>query len=130
VAFTPPPYLWPVHQGRIIYPMITFARLVYEDPALLADPHHQQRADAHIDAPRAVLEFLETEWRENDLGEGWYVVAREAPVWMDGVEEPHNHTLAVGRSMIQYAAVTGDAFWQQRAEMVTRTFYNDLVLQE
>ena len=127
-AFTPPPYLWPVHQGRITFPLISFARLVYEDPALQAVARYKERADAYIAATRAALELLEENWRENDEGEGWYVIPRGAPVWMDGVEEPHNHSLAVGRSIIQLAAVTGDPKWRDRAERLARTLHGDLRL--
>lgn len=127
-SMTPPPYHWPVHQGRITYPLITFARLVYEDPVLSGIPKYKERADAYIQATIAVLDFLEDEWRENESGEGWYVVSRGAPIWMDGADEPHNHSLSVGRSVIQLAAVTKDEKWRIRAEKMARTIHNDLQL--
>ncbi len=118
-------YLWPVHQGMITYPMVAFARLVYADPAL--QPYKQKAAE-YIKAVETLLNVLETDWRENDAGEGWYVVPRGAPVWMDGVDEPFNHFLAVGRTMVELAAVTGKPQWRDRAEKMARTLKNDLRL--
>lgn len=122
----PPNYLWPVHQGMLTYPIISYARFVYEDPQLKADPHYKAKADEFIAAVEELMEVLEDDWKENDEGEGWYAVALGAPVWMDGVDEPFNHFLAVGRTMIQLAAVTENPKWRDRAEKMARVFKNDL----
>jgi len=118
-------YLWPVHQGMITYPMIAFARLVQADPKLEA---YKPKAAAYIQAVEELMEILEADWRENEAGEGWYAVPRGAPVWMDGIDEPFNHFLAVGRTMVELAAVTGKTKWRERAEKMARTFKNDLRL--
>ncbi len=123
-----PRYLWPVHQGMITFPIITYARFVYENPALRENAGYKSKADAYIQAVETLMELLEPEWRQNDQGEGWYIVAPEAPVWMDGVDEPFNHFLAVGRTMVQLAAVTGSTKWREKAERMARTFRNDLRL--
>lgn len=120
-------YLWPVHQGMITFPMVAFARLVGEEPALA---RYREKARTFTEATVAIMEVLEADWRENEQGEGWYVVPRGAPVWLDGLDEPHNHFLAVGRAMVDLAAVTGDRRWHDRAEKMARTFRNDLSLQE
>lgn len=127
-AFFVPPYLWAVHQGRIVFPLITLARLVYEDPFLSADPYYKAKAATYVQATKDVLESLEPEWREYETGEGLYIVEKGAPVWFDGIELAHNMYLGAGRSIIQYAAVTGEEPWVSRAERVTRTYFNDLQL--
>ncbi len=127
-SFVPPPYHWPVHQGRITYPMIAFARIVYNDPVLRGVERYKARADSYIAATRATLAMLEDNWRENEAGEGWYIVERGASVWMDGIDEPHNHSLALGRSIIELAVITQEEKWLDRAEKMARTIHNDLEL--
>lgn len=126
----PQRYLWPVHQGMITYPMVAFARLVQEEPELAKEDRYREKAREFVGATVEIMEVLEADWRENEQGEGWYSVARGAPVWLDGLDEPHNHFLAVGRAMVELAAVTRDPRWNDRAEKMARTFRNDLSLQE
>jgi hypothetical protein len=124
----PPRYLWPVHQGMITYPIVTYARFVYANPTLAANPNYVAKAERYVQAVEELMYALEHEWRQNDAGEGWYSVAPGAPVWMDGVDEPFNHFLAVGRTMVQLAAVTGKAEWRDKATAMALTFKNDLKL--
>jgi hypothetical protein len=124
----PPRYLWPVHQGMITYPIVTYARFVYENPELSTDPDYVAKAERYVQAVEELMHALEHEWRQNEAGEGWYIVAPGAPVWMDGIDEPFNHFLAVGRTMVQLAAVTGKAEWRDKAAAMARTFKNDLRL--
>jgi hypothetical protein len=121
--------LWPVHQGCILEPMLYFARTVREHPELRANPRYAAKAEAYIAAAEELLILLDkTNWRENDQGEGWYIVEKGAPVWMDGLDEPLNHGLAIGVAMVHLAAVTGNAHWHDRTEKMARMFKNDLRL--
>lgn len=126
----PQRYLWPVHQGMIAYPMVAFARLVQEEPELAQVEGYPEKAKKFVEATVTIMDVLESDWRENEEGEGWYAMERGAPIWMDGIDEPHNHFLAVGRAMVDLAAVTGEERWRDRAEKMARTFRNDLSLQE
>lgn len=123
-----PAYLWPVHQGMITYPMMAFARFVHESPTLQANPVYKAKADWYVQEVEKLMLLLDADWRENEQGEGWYAVEQGAPVWMDGVDEPFNHFLAVGRTMVHLAAVTGNPLWHDRVEKMARVFKNDLVL--
>jgi len=119
-------FLWPVHQGMILEPMLLFARTVREHKGLRSDERYRSRAAAYIAAAEGLFRIIDEGWRENAEGEGWYEVEKDAPVWMDGCDEPHNHSLAVGAAMVQLAAATRSPLWHSRAEKMARTLKNDL----
>lgn len=117
-----------VHTGMITYPIAWAGRLILDDPQLNREPDLRQKAEEYIGACEAALAVHDSEWRENDAGEGWYDFTRGMPVDFDGTELPANQFLAVARTMIHLAAVTGDQRYRDRAEKMARTYRNQLTL--
>lgn len=120
--------VFPVHTGMITYPIAWAARLILESPSLRDDPLLRQKAEYYISCCRAAVAVHDEDWRENAAGEGWYVCTKGAPVDLDGSELPANQFLAVARTLIHLAAVTGDATYTDRAAKMARTFRNQLTL--
>lgn len=125
-TMNPSRFLWPVHQGMIFEPMLSFARTVLTQDRLRGNEAYRTKAETYIAAAEKLFCILEEGWRENDAGEGWYEVEKGAPVWMDGCDEPHNHFLALGAAMLHLAAATGDGFWRDRVEKMAHTIRNDM----
>lgn len=123
-----PPYIFEVHTGQIVQPMVAFARIVSSEPELHSNPRYRDRAEVYLDAAEQAVAVHDPEWRENEHGEGYYVSLPNAPVWWAGMDNPINHFLALGRAVIQLAAATGDPRYADRAEKMGRTLRNDLRL--
>lgn len=125
-----PGYVFEVHTGQIVQPMVTFARFVKEDPALQANATYRQRAATYLAAAQQAVAVHDREWRENDLGEGYYITLPDAPVWHAGIDNPLNHFLALGRAVLQLAVVTGDPTYAHRAAAMSKTLRGSLTTDE
>lgn len=120
------PYVFEVHTGQIVLPMVQFARIVFADPDLANDDTYLDRAETYLDAAEAAVAVHDPEWRENELGEGWYVTGEDAPVWHAGMDNPLNHFLSLGRAILQLALATGKQEYVDRAAAMELTLRNSL----
>lgn len=120
------PYVFEVHTGQIVLPMVEFARIVLSDPRLAANPLYNSRAKAYVRAVELAVAVHDPEWRENEQGEGYYVSLPGAPTWWAGTDNPINHFLALGRAVLQLGVVTRKRTYIDRAVKMARLLRNDL----
>lgn len=127
-ALQSPGYIFEVHTGQIVLPLILFAKFVQADPALQANPTYRDRAQVYLEAAEQAVAVHDREWRQNDLGEGYYITLPDAPVWHAGMDNPLNHFLALGRAVLQLALVTGKKVYADRAAAMALTLENSLTV--
>ncbi|WP_298330645.1 hypothetical protein [Haloactinopolyspora sp.] len=120
------PGIFAVHTGMITYPMASFVRIVRASPTLRANPRYRAKAEEYLTAVRAAVAVHDREWRENDLGEGYYVWLKGSPQQWDGCEQPINQTLGLGQTIAELAIATGDQTYRHRAEAMARMFSGQL----
>lgn len=121
-----PHHIYAVHTGMITLPLVTFARIVDETPALRSDSRYSGRAEGYRRAAERAVRVHDDQWRETDDGEGYYVFRPGSPTKNESVELPHNQSLALGRTLIQLAVLTGESTYAEKACKLARTFRNDL----
>ncbi|NED93751.1 hypothetical protein G1H11_00290 [Phytoactinopolyspora alkaliphila] len=120
------PYIFEAHTGQIALPLVVFARMVDSYPELGSVPLYRDRAALYLAAAEEAVGVHDPEWRETELGEGYYVTLPDAPVWHAGIDNPINHFLTVGRATVQLAAATGDPVYADRATKMARTLRGSL----
>lgn len=125
-AMVSEPYIFEVHTGQIALPLVLFARMVRTDPNLSSVPLYMDRAQQYLAAAEEAVAVHDPEWRETDLGEGYYVTLPDAPVWHAGMDNPINHFLSLGRAVVHLAAATGDPVYADRASKMARTLHGSL----
>ncbi|MFD2329317.1 RCC1 domain-containing protein [Cohnella sp. GCM10020058] len=106
-VFVPLRMSFPVHTGLLTYPMASFARVVYETPALNANPVYKSAADRYFQAALAAAASHDYQWVENASNEGWYVYPKGAPMFVDGSENQFNHYLSLGKTYVELAQIPG-----------------------
>lgn len=111
--------------GMITYPLAGLARLARERPDVVpADL--ATRTDDYLAVAHDALAAHEHQWRVTDDGEGHYTWLPDEPVSFAGAELPTNEFLAVGRTLIQLAAATGDRRYVERASALAHTLRRQL----
>ncbi|MGV9315576.1 hypothetical protein ACWDR0_25835 [Streptomyces sp. NPDC003691] len=128
-AYTVKPELVPLaaQTGMITYPMAGLARLALEQPDAVPKSVHD-RVDDYLDAVERAMDVHDEQWRTTDDGRGYYCWLPDEPVSFAGAELPTNEFLAMGRTMVQLAVVTGDSLWRGRAEAMARSLLGDLTI--
>ncbi|MFI7426250.1 hypothetical protein ACIBPB_04640 [Micromonospora sp. NPDC049836] len=111
--------------GMIVYPLAGLARLARERPDLVPAAVAAKTED-YLAATHEALAAHDHQWRVTDAGEGHYVWLPDEPVGFAGAELPTNEFLAVGRTLIQLAAVTGDRTYAERATAMARALRGQL----
>ncbi|MDG4784825.1 hypothetical protein O7626_02565 [Micromonospora sp. WMMD1102] len=106
--------------GMITFPMAGLARLARERPDLVP-AGIVARVDDYLTAVHEALAVHEEQWRLSAEGEGYYTWLPDEPVSFAGAELPTNEFLAVGRTLVELAAVTGDREYVDRAVAMART---------
>lgn len=108
-------YCWIVHAGMLTHPAASFVRLVQADPSLEARyGTHTAAFEAEL---RATITGFDEEWRDGPgPGEGYYH-GRYL-----GKHLPLNQMNALGRTLVELAAATGDTVCEERAARLARFF--------
>lgn len=120
------PYVFEVHTGQIVQPMLLFARLVRAEDRLQANPTYASRAELYLEAAANAVAVHDPEFRMDQEGRGYYMTQVDAPVWHAGMDNPINHFLALGRPIVQLAVLTGDANYADRATALARTLRDSM----
>lgn len=103
-------YCYAVHTGMLIHPMLEFVEAVrdspYADELAYDGERFGAKADAYLAAAQESIAFHEFEWN----AAGYYVFAPDAS-FLDyaGSDQPLNQSNALGRALLLYGALTGDA---------------------
>jgi hypothetical protein len=103
----PSAYVFPVHTGQLCYPIASFVRLVYGDPALKANPQYKTKADAYLAEVEAAVAFHRREYWVNADGYGAYKWIKETPVPCDGSNQPQNQCNMLGATAAELYRATG-----------------------
>jgi hypothetical protein len=111
--------------GMITYPMAGLARLARERPDLVP-ASVRRRVEGYLDAADRAMRVHDEQWGTTDDGRGFYRWLPDEPVSFAGAELPTNEFLALGRTAVQLAVVTGDARWRERAAAMARALRGDL----
>ena len=122
------PGIFAVHTGMITYPMASFVRIVRASPTLRTHPRYRAKAEEYLTAVRAAVAVHDGEWRENDLGEGYFVWLKGSPQQWDGCEQPINQTLGLGQTIAELAIATGDETYRHRARAMAAMFRAQLTV--
>lgn len=120
--------IFSVHTGMIVAPIAEFCRLVRANPERLMSRYGAKSA-TYLRAAREAIAVHDHEWRQNDLGEGWYIWEKGTPLAFDGCEMPHNQFLALATAQVHLTALVDDGPYRDRAVRMLTTFSNDLVPQ-
>ncbi|MFE9676409.1 hypothetical protein ACFYO5_20085 [Streptomyces sp. NPDC006259] len=113
--------------GMITYPMAGLARLARERPDAVP-ASVRRRVDGYLDAVDRALRVHDEQWGTTEDGRGFYRWLPDEPVSFAGAELPTNEFLAMGRTAVQLAVVTGDARWHERAAAMARALRGDLAV--
>lgn len=103
-------YCYAVHTGMLIHPMLEFVEAVraspYADELAYDGESFGAKAEAYLAAAQESIAFHEFEWNPA----GYYVFAADAS-FLDyaGSDQPLNQSNALGRALLLYGALTGDA---------------------
>jgi hypothetical protein len=124
------PFIQIVGTGMIIYPLALFARTVRAIPELRDDARYAAKANEYIQAVKDAVAVHDEEWRDIGDDMGTYVVPRGWPFGVDGVELQFNMHHALGRCIIQLAAMIDEPIYRERAERMARLFKSDLRLDD
>jgi hypothetical protein len=125
-AFRSLPYVHPVHTGQITFPLARFARLVRERPELAAVPRYAAAAGRYLTTAEQAVAVHDPDWRITADGQGSYAFPKGAPVRFDGADAPLNQSLAMGRTLLELALVTGRPDYAAKAVALARSFQGDL----
>jgi len=108
---------WLVHAGMLTYPAASFVRIVRADRRL---PRAlRAKADGYLPILEEIVAAYDDEWRGGPGGEGYY---HSPPVGA----LPLNQQNALGRTMVELAAVTRKAGYRDRATSLARYFKSRL----
>ncbi|MFI1503795.1 hypothetical protein [Streptomyces sp. NPDC020597] len=111
--------------GMITYPMAGLARLARERPDAVP-ASVRARLDGYLEAVDRAMRVHDEQWGATDDGRGFYRWLPDEPVSFAGAELPTNEFLAMGRTAVQLAVVTGEARWRDRAAAMARALHGDL----
>lgn len=111
---------WLVHTGMLTYPAASFVRHVFEDAKLQAK--YKAKADEYLAVLEEIVAAYDDEWKDGPAeGEGYY---ESKPIV--GKPLPLNQQNALGRTLVQLAAVTKKPQYRDKATKLARYFKNRL----
>ncbi|MER5884098.1 hypothetical protein ABT160_09735 [Streptomyces sp. NPDC001941] len=113
--------------GMIAYPVAGLARLARTRPDLVPRSVHA-RVEGYLDAVERAMRVHDEQWDTTADGRGFYRWLPDEPVSFAGAELPTNEFLALGRTAVQLAVVTGDAEWRERAAAMARSLRGDMTV--
>lgn len=113
--------------GMITYPIAGLLRLSRERPDAVPRTV-RARLDGYLDAIVRALAAHDEQWQETEDGRGCYRWLPDEPVSFAGAELPTNEFLAVGRTLVQLAVVTGEEAHIERAAAMARALHGDLTV--
>lgn len=128
-AVTPAHVALAAQTGMITYPIAGLARLAREREDAVP-PSVRARLEEWLDLVERSVRAHEEQWQFVEGGRGCYRWLRDEPVSFAGAELPTNEFLAMGRTLIQLAAVTGKAAYVERAAAMARALRDDLVVRD
>lgn len=126
--FASAPAIYAVHTGMITYPMASFVRTVLTSPPLAGHPHYGAKAREYLGAVEDAVAVHDAEWRDGDRGDGYLQWPKGMPVPYDGTEQPLNQFHALGLTMAELAAVTGNRRYRDRVAKMARGFAAELAV--
>jgi len=129
-------YCYVVHSGMLTWPMIDFAAVVYDAPALWDLPTwdgttYKDKADLYVQRVEETVAFHAFQWSDGPgAGEGHYVFDPGATfLAYAGQEMPLNQQNALGRTLVTLHLVTGNPAYLDKASRLATRFKNQLTLQ-
>ncbi|MGW2563942.1 hypothetical protein ACWCXB_32935 [Streptomyces sp. NPDC001514] len=128
-SYTPQPAMVALaaQTGMITYPIAGLVRLSQERPSAVP-ASVRPRLDGYLDAAIQAVRAHDEQWGTTADGRGFYRWLPDEPVSFAGAELPTNEFLAMGRTLVQLAAVTGEDDYTQRAAAMARAFHGDLTV--
>lgn len=121
LTFATQRYAFALHTGIIALPYAHFADIVKNTPALSSDSRYNNKANEYLAAAEAALAVHDPEWEE-DGSRGYYRFKRGAPIWADGIVEPHNMYLNMGLTYLHLYRATGNTLYRDRAVKMANNF--------
>lgn len=115
----PAAHAFAVHTGQLCYPIASFVRLVYADPALSA---YKAKADAYLAAVQAAMAFHDREYWVNSLQYGSYRWIKETPVPCDGSNQPQNQCNMLAATAAELFRATRSTAYATRVGQLKRGF--------
>ncbi|WP_369200790.1 hypothetical protein [Streptomyces sp. PU-14G] len=116
--------------GMITYPIAGLVRLARQDPSHKAvPPSVRARLDGYLDAVLRAVQAHDHQWQSASGRRGCYRWLPEEPVSFAGAELPTNEFLAMGRTFVHLAALTGEEEHAERAAAMAHALRADLVRQ-
>ncbi|WP_460525451.1 hypothetical protein [Flindersiella endophytica] len=115
------PVIFSVHTGMITYPLAAFARTVLSTPSLRSNPRYRSKAAEYVQAVRDAIAVHDHEWVQSN-GIGYFRWLKGTPLPYDGNPLPINQTTAIGRTLVELAAATGERTYAVRAAAIARMF--------
>gem|GEM_PF-4895469 len=106
-------YKWPVMSGLAVEPILEFIEAVDNNPELVEK--YGQVSHTYLEEVKKIIREHDDEWVDNEDGTGYYVISKGAPVWCNGVGEPHNHQLALGKCLLLLYDITKDDAYKEKA---------------
>lgn len=117
--------------GMITYPIAGLVRLARQDPASRAVPDSvRARLDAYLDAVVQAVRAHDHQWLTGTDRRGCYGWPAQEPVSFAGAELPTNEFLAMGRTLVHLAALTGEEEHAERAAAMAHALRADLTRTE
>ncbi|MGI5347841.1 hypothetical protein ACQEU8_06550 [Streptomyces sp. CA-250714] len=117
--------------GMITYPMAGLIRLAREKRTGRTVPTAvRARLDGYLDAVVRAVRVHDEQWQQLSDGRGCYRWLPDEPVSFAGAELPTNEFLAMARTLVHLAALTGDAEHAERAAAMARSLRADLADRE
>ncbi|MER6996881.1 hypothetical protein [Streptomyces sp. NPDC000410] len=128
-SYTPRPAMVALaaQTGMITYPIAGLVRLAREQPDAVP-ASVRPRLDGYLDAVIRAVRAHDEQWGTTADGRGFYRWLPDEPVSFAGAELPTNEFLAMGRTLVQLAAVTGDEDHIERAAAMARALHGDLTV--
>ncbi|GAA2609127.1 hypothetical protein [Streptomyces axinellae] len=117
--------------GMITYPLAGLVRLARQErTARAVPPSVRAGSEGYLDAVLRAVRAHDHQWQPVAGGRGCYRWLRDEPVSFAGAELPTNEFLAMGRTLIQLAVLTGEEEYAERAAAMARSLRDDLLRTE
>ncbi|WP_037612171.1 hypothetical protein [Streptomyces albus] len=112
--------------GMIAYPIAGLVRLARTGRSRAVPPAVRARLDGYLDAVRRAVAAHDHQWQPVADRRGCYRWLPDEPVSFAGAELPTNEFLAMGRTLVHLAALTGEEEYAERAAAMARSLKADL----
>ncbi|NSC24739.1 hypothetical protein FM076_27720 [Streptomyces albus subsp. chlorinus] len=118
--------------GMIAYPIAGLVRLASKEPSRrrIVPSLVRDRLDGYLDAVVRAVAAHDHQWQDVPGGRGCYRWLPDEPVSFAGAELPTNEFLAMGRTLVHLAALTGETGYAERAAAMARCLRADLTRRE